>query len=86
MTEGASIALNCVLEKAYGTGDINKDGIIDGEDLMLLGYSYGTSAGDLSAGDLGSRYNIDADLNSDGKIDEDDLAVLEENYGEMTTP
>ena len=87
VTEGASIALNCVLEKAYGTGDINKDGIIDGEDLMLLGYSYETRAGDLRYNiDADLRYNIDADLNSDGKIDEEDLEVLVTNYGKIITP
>jgi len=67
------------MEKNYWTGDINKDGIVDGEDLMLLGYSYGTAQGQ-------SRYNQDADLDSDGDVDADDMNLLEANYGKTGTP
>ncbi|MCD6423106.1 MAG: carboxypeptidase regulatory-like domain-containing protein [Elusimicrobia bacterium] len=79
VTEGASVTVDCQMEKNYWTGDINKDGIVDGEDLMLLGYSYGTAQGE-------SRYNQDADLDSDGDVDADDMNLLEANYGKTGTP
>jgi len=56
------------------SGDINRDGIVDGEDLMLFGYSYGSTQSS-------SRWNSRADLNSDGKIDSLDLQILKANYG-----
>ena len=79
VTNGASVSLDCRLEKNYWPGDINRDGIVDGEDLMLLGYSYGTSSGE-------ARYNSDADLDSDGDVDADDIAVIQANYGKTGTP
>ena len=56
------------------TADINRDGVVDGEDLMILGRAYGSSPGS-------SRWNADADLDGDGDVDNSDLEILKANYG-----
>lgn len=56
------------------TGDINKDGRVDGRDLSQLGRVFGTISGD-------GKYNSAADLNSDGIIDGEDLTLLTANFG-----
>jgi len=56
------------------TADINRDGIVDGEDLMILGRAYGSSSGS-------SRWNADADLDGDGDVDGSDMEILKTNYG-----
>lgn len=57
-------------------GDINPvpDGIVDGNDLMILAVSFGTSSGD-------SRFNQSADINNDGIIDGNDLMILAQHFG-----
>ena len=55
-------------------GDLNGDGQVDGVDLILLGFRFGSRAGQV-------RYRPAADLNSDGVIDGADLAILATNFG-----
>lgn len=55
-------------------GDINRDGRVDGYDLVLLAFSFGTSRGN-------NRYEEAHDLNNDGVVDGADLAILASNFG-----
>ncbi|HQN48775.1 MAG TPA: cohesin domain-containing protein, partial [Caldisericia bacterium] len=55
-------------------GDINDDGKVDSEDLIIFALSFGTQIGD-------SNYNEKCDLNGDGKVDADDLLLLAQNFG-----
>lgn len=55
-------------------GDINGDGKVDSEDLIIFALSFGTSLGD-------SNYNEKCDLNGDGRIDAEDLLLLAQNFG-----
>lgn len=59
-------------------GDINKDGIVDVKDLVVLALAYASTASD-------PRWNPDADLNKDGVINILDLAQLAENMGKIGT-
>ena len=55
-------------------GDLNEDGRVDGIDLIILGFRFGSRSGQ-------PRYRPIADLNSDGVIDGADLAILASNFG-----
>jgi len=55
-------------------GDINGDGIVDINDLILLVEAYGATS-------LSPNWNPDADINDDGIIDVYDLQLLCQNYG-----
>lgn len=57
-----------------GKGDVNGDGRIDGEDLVLVGLCFGASSGE-------ARYRSSCDLNNDGKVDDADLSILDNNFG-----
>jgi hypothetical protein len=58
-------------------GDLNHDGIVDGEDLVIMAYAFGAHRYD-------SNYNINADLNGDGIVDGLDLAILASNFGKRS--
>jgi hypothetical protein len=55
-------------------GDVNQDGKVDATDLMLLGKTFGLSAGE-------PGFDGRADFNSDGIVDGMDLIILCLNYG-----
>jgi len=55
-------------------GDINDDGKVDSEDLIIFAQSFGSKLGD-------PIYNEKCDLNGDGKIDAEDLLLLAQNFG-----
>lgn len=55
-------------------GDVDRDGRIDGEDLVALAVSFGATSNDV-------RYNARADFNRDGRIDGVDLSSLAANFG-----
>jgi len=55
-------------------GDINKDGRVDGFDLVLLAFSFGAGQGN-------SRYRTEHDLDKDGFVGGSDLAILASNFG-----
>ena len=57
-------------------GDINLDGTVNFNDLLLLAQHYGTTSGATRA---------TGDLNHDGKIDFADLLILSQNYGHALT-
>jgi len=56
------------------TGDLDRDGRVDGRDLVAFAVLFGSARGD-------GRYEARADFDSDGKIDGVDLAALAANFG-----
>jgi hypothetical protein len=58
-------------------GDINNDGTVNLNDLVLLARAYGSKPGD-------SNWNPPADLDGDGKVSLVDLVILARNYGRGT--
>jgi len=59
------------------TGDVNLDGRVDGQDLVLFALHFGASRHQM-------LYRSDLDFNSDGVIDGSDLAILAANFGQHT--
>ena len=55
-------------------GDIDRDGRVDGRDLVFLGLAFG-------AGPTSRRFDADADLDGSGQVDGEDLAILAANFG-----
>lgn len=55
-------------------GDVNEDGKVDIEDLVIVGLAWATYPGH-------PKWNAIADLNDDGFIDIEDLATVGRNYG-----
>lgn len=55
-------------------GDIDRDGRVDGRDLVFLGLAFG-------AGQRSRRFDADADLDGSGQVDGEDLAILAANFG-----
>jgi lysophospholipase L1-like esterase len=58
-------------------GDLNRDGRVDGADLVILALAFGAHRYD-------SRYNINADFNGDGIVDGLDLAIIAGNFGKSS--
>lgn len=56
-------------------GDINGDGKVNLQDLVLLAYSYGSRQGD-------AKWNPNADIKGDGVVDLADLVLLANHYGQ----
>lgn len=59
-------------------GDINMDGVVDGSDLAIVAWSFGSRQGY-------PRWNPVADENGDGVIDGSELAAVARNYGKAYT-
>jgi hypothetical protein len=59
---------------AFLSGDLDRDGRVDGGDLVRLARAFGARLG-------ATRYLAAADFNADGVIDGTDLAVLASNFG-----
>ncbi|MGC9089991.1 MAG: S8 family serine peptidase [Caldisericia bacterium] len=68
------ITLDKIIKISPLMGDINDDGKVDSEDLIIFAQSFGTQLGD-------PNYNEKCDLNGDGKVDADDLLLLAQNFG-----
>jgi lysophospholipase L1-like esterase len=56
------------------TGDLDRDGRVDGRDLVAFAVLFGSNAGD-------GRYDPRGDLDRNGRIDGLDLALLAANFG-----
>ena len=56
------------------TGDLDRDGRVDGRDLVAFAVLFGAARGD-------GRYDARADFNDDGRIDGVDLAALAASFG-----
>lgn len=63
-----------ILGAVFLDGDVNRDGRVDGTDLITLAIRFGARRGD-------TRYLTNADVNRDGTIDGLDLAQLATNFG-----
>jgi hypothetical protein len=61
-------------EEFHRLGDVNRDGVIDVRDAVLLGAAYGSKPG-------GPNWNPDADLNGDGIVDDKDAEILRAHFG-----
>ena len=72
-----SVSWLLTLSRVQLTGDIDDDGDVDYDDLVVLAGAYGSSIGQ-------PVYNPDADLDRDNDVDCDDLFVLARNYGKTT--
>jgi hypothetical protein len=59
-------------------GDILGEGKVSGDDLILLAWSFGSSAGPPPS----PRWNPNADIYNDGKISGDDLIVAAKKFGQ----
>jgi len=55
-------------------GDVNGDGTVDDDDLLIIGSAYGYFIGQ-------PGHNPDADFNKDGYVDNKDLHIIGRNYG-----
>ena len=55
-------------------GDIDRDGRVDGDDLVILALAFGSNINE-------KRYVKAADLDSNGTIDGEDLAILAADFG-----
>jgi len=55
-------------------GDVNRDGVIDAQDLNLLQAAYTSTPGQ-------PHWNPDCDLNGDGKVDMRDIGIASTNFG-----
>jgi hypothetical protein len=62
----------------WNAADMNYDGVVDGDDLILIAMAFGSQPGD-------SDWNPEADLVVDGVINMLDVAALKKQYGESTT-
>jgi len=60
-------------------GDFDKDGDVDGNDLVIFSDVFGSSSG-------GPDYNPVADFDSDGFVDESDLATFAAEFGRTACP
>lgn len=75
----SSFSFNIVFEGgSYLLGDINKDGVVDIHDLVILAAAYGSTAG-------APNWNPNADLNKDGVVNLLDLMILAGDYGKTST-
>ncbi len=72
--EDRVVASFLVAGTTFFTGDLDQDGRVDGRDLVILGRSFGSHAGE-------TRFARRADLNADGTVDGQDLAQLAANFG-----
>jgi hypothetical protein len=63
------------LQNASIPGDINGDGKVNLEDLVILAKAYGSTPG-------APTWNPNADINGDGVVGSLDLAVLAQHYGQ----
>ena len=55
-------------------GDVDRDGRVDGRDLVFLGLAFGADS-------RSRRFDADADLDASGQVDGEDLAILAANFG-----
>jgi hypothetical protein len=59
--------------------DFDKDGDVDGSDLVIFADAFGSSSG-------GPDYNLVADFDGDGYVDESDLAAFAAEFGRTACP
>jgi hypothetical protein len=74
-SSGIDFSFGIIFEKSeYLLADINKDGLVDIFDVVIVTSAYGASQGSV-------HWNPDADLNKDGHIDTYDVVLVLRDYG-----
>lgn len=73
-TVNREIARFTVAGASLVQGDLNRDGRVDGTDLVIFAIRFGTQRGNID-------FRADADFTGDGHIDGMDLAILASNFG-----
>jgi len=63
--------------KTFLSTDLNRDGIIDLRDIVIVVLAYGSKLGD-------ANWNEIADINKDGRIDLIDLVMVINDYGKTS--
>jgi len=72
------LAFNIRLANANGlVGDINDDGVVNMEDLIIAFQAFGSFPGH-------PRWNSLADINGNGKVDAADIYIIAKHFGETT--
>jgi len=74
VTVSSPLHIHVILHQ-YEPYDLNKDGVINGEDLIIFARYLGTRKGD-------SNFNPACDFNKDGVIDMKDLNLFSSHFGE----
>ncbi len=74
VTVSVPLHIHVILHR-YEPYDLNKDGVINGEDLIIFARYLGTKKGD-------SNFNPSCDFNKDGVIDMKDLSIFSSHFGE----
>lgn len=70
-----SIPIELIIEeKTFSKFDLNKDGKIDGEDLVIFAAAFGSKKGD-------ANFDPNCDFNEDGVINGADLTLFAKNFG-----
>jgi len=79
----ADNTLACGRIKVRIMGDLNGDDVVDGSDVALAAWSFGSYCPNyLYLGSQPSaRWNLDADINGDGVVDGSDLILVARNFG-----
>jgi hypothetical protein len=64
-------------------GDLNGDGVVDGSDIALAAWSFGSYGPDYlyTGSPPHPRWNPDVDINQDGVTDGPDLVMIARNFG-----
>lgn len=73
-TSAANPRVSATADVTVYTGDLNGDGIVDGEDLGLMALAYGSADGELN-------YSPIVDLDGDLSIDDSDASYLLSEFG-----
>jgi lysophospholipase L1-like esterase len=66
-----------IVGTTFSPADLNRDGRVDGQDLVILALAFGARR-------FNTNFNLAADFNGDGSIDGQDLAVLAASFGKST--
>ena len=69
-----SIPVSLIVEKhSFSTFDLNKDGVVDGEDLIIFARSFGLKKGE-------KGFDARSDFNNDGVTNGEDLILFIQNF------
>ena len=63
-------------------GDVNFDGVVDFNDLVILSQNYNTSVATATGGNADVAWQ-QGDMNDDGMVDFNDLVILSQNYNSV---
>lgn len=67
-----------VSDMPYSPGDADRDGVVNGDDLIIFGSAFGSQTGD-------ANWNANVDFDDNGVIDAGDLVILGRYFGRGET-